>query len=163
MWPEVKSLVIGTLLAHLSTTCLCTRLESLAWSHQGFWLPSFCRKLYLWSLCCDAGTSVELFCITGLEEGESVDNLGSMDLSTLCFSSRQLRHISPTPLHWFLHHNKGFINLQFMQNMSCQTPCWDQARLSSLVNKQVKLLLTSSVATLNTAAPPQFDHRHNRL
>ena len=31
-------------------TCLFTRLESLAWSHQGFWYPSFCRKPNLWSL-----------------------------------------------------------------------------------------------------------------
>ena len=125
---------------------------------------------------------MEHFCITGLEEGESLENHGSMDLSTLCFSSRQLRHTSPTPLHWFLHHNNCSINPQFLQNVGCQTPCWDQARLSSLVNKQVvcntiftfhpllgpyfffkvKLLLTSSVATLNTAAPPQFDHHHNR-
>ena len=26
---------------------------------------------------------------------------------------------------------------QFLHKMSCQKPCWDQARLSSLVNKQV--------------------------
>ena len=27
--------------------------------------------------------------------------------------------------------------LQFLQELGCQKPCWDQARLSSLVNKQV--------------------------
>ena len=32
------------------TTCLFTRLESLAWSQQGFWQPSFCRKRNLWNL-----------------------------------------------------------------------------------------------------------------
>ena len=26
---------------------------------------------------------------------------------------------------------------QFLQKLSCQKPCWDQARLSGLVNKQV--------------------------
>ena len=33
-----------------------------------------------------------------------------------------------------------FHKLQFLQNLSCQKFCWDQARLSSLVNKQVVLL-----------------------
>ena len=28
--------------------------------------------------------------------------------------------------------------LCFLQKMGCQKPCWDQARLSSLVNKQVE-------------------------
>ena len=27
--------------------------------------------------------------------------------------------------------------LHFLQKLGCQKPCWDQARLSSLVNKQV--------------------------
>ena len=26
--------------------------------------------------------------------------------------------------------------LRFLQKLACQKPCWDQARLSSLVNKQ---------------------------
>ena len=31
---------------------------------------------------------------------------------------------------------KGFLNPWFLQNMGCQKPCWDQATVSSLVNKQ---------------------------
>ena len=53
-----------------------------------------------------------------------------MDLSKLSLSSRQAQS-------WFPFHSKGFINLQFLQKVGCQKPCWDQARLSSLVNKQV--------------------------
>ena len=34
-----------------TSTCLCTRLESLAGVWQGFWEPSFCRNCYLWRLC----------------------------------------------------------------------------------------------------------------
>ena len=30
-----------------------------------------------------------------------------------------------------------FHKVQFLQKLSCQKPCWDRARLSSLVNKQV--------------------------
>ena len=37
----------------------------------------------------------------------------------------------------FRDNNKGFINLQFLQELSSQKLCWDQARLYSLVNKQV--------------------------
>ena len=29
--------------------------------------------------------------------------------------------------------------LRFLQKLGCQKPCWDQARLSSLVNKQVAI------------------------
>ena len=32
---------------------------------------------------------------------------------------------------------KGFINLQFLQKLSSQKPFWDEARLSSLVNKRL--------------------------
>ena len=40
---------------HWKSTCLFTRLESLAWSQQGFWQLSFYRKCDLWSLCFDGG------------------------------------------------------------------------------------------------------------
>ena len=32
-------------------------------------------------------------------------------------------------VHWVLHHHEGFINLQLLQKLDCQKPCWDQARL----------------------------------
>ena len=47
--PEEKETMV---LPPSHPTCLCTRLESLAWSQQGFWQLSFCRKPNLWSLCC---------------------------------------------------------------------------------------------------------------
>ena len=37
----------------------------------------------------------------------------------------------------FTHHNKGFRNQSLCAEPSRQKPCWDQDRLSSLVNKQV--------------------------
>ena len=48
----------------------------LAWCQQGFWHPSFCRKGYLWSLCCDGGNSAVLFLIVFLEERECVEKIG---------------------------------------------------------------------------------------
>ena len=60
-----------------------------------------------------------------------------MDFSTkLSFSSRHSVQISSILL-WVLHHKKGFINLQLLQKLDCQKPCWDQARLSSPLNKHV--------------------------
>ena len=37
----------------------------------------------------------------------------------------------------------GFIIIQFLQNVSCQKPFWDKARLSSLVNKRFGTLSAS--------------------
>ena len=42
------------------STGLFTRLESLAWSQQGFWQPSFYRKRNLLSLHCDGRTKVPM-------------------------------------------------------------------------------------------------------
>ena len=36
-------------------------------------------------------------------------------------------------------HKKRLHKLRFLQKLGCQKPCWDQVRLSSLVNKQVVL------------------------
>ena len=76
---------------------------------------------------------------SGLLE-ESIEKLEMMAFYKLSLSSRQARQHSPTLVP---HHNKGFINLQFLQELSCQKPCWDQARLSSLVNKQGGCSLSS--------------------
>ena len=54
-------------------TCLYTRLESLAWSQQGFWQPSFCRKCNYWSLCYDGRSKVGFLCIAFIEKGKSGD------------------------------------------------------------------------------------------
>ena len=74
-------------------TCSFTRLESLAWSQEGFWQHSPCRNC--------------------------------------CIFMKPLLTISLPP--------KGFINRKFLQELRCQKSCWDKARLSSLVKKQVGL------------------------
>ena len=43
--------------------------------------------------------------------------------------------------------NTGLIHLQFLQKLRCQKTCWDQTRLSSLVNKQVAFVVKCSLAT----------------
>ena len=40
-------------------------------------------------------------------------------------------------LSLFPNQNKGCINSQFLQKLGCLKPYWNQARLSSLVSKQV--------------------------
>ena len=40
--------------------------------------------------------------------------------------------------------------LPFLKKLGCQTPCWDQARLSSLVNKQADCTLHTLHCTLHT-------------
>ena len=65
-----------------------------------------------------------------------------MALFKLSISSIQARQNNPTKLP---HHNKHFVNLQFLQELSCQKPCWDQAKLSNLVNIQVETYLASLV------------------
>ena len=52
---------------------------------------------------------------------------------TYPFLQESTRKRSPTLVP---HHNKGFIN-QFLKGLGCHKLCWDQARLSSLVSKQV--------------------------
>ena len=54
-------------------TCLFTRLEGLAWSHQDFWQPSFCRNCYLGSLFF-IGEKEFFYCF--LDEREFVKRLG---------------------------------------------------------------------------------------
>ena len=49
--------------------------QSLAWSQQGFWQPSFCRKRNLWRLCFDVRTKVKFLCIATMEKKESGDEL----------------------------------------------------------------------------------------
>ena len=53
-----------------SATCLFTRLESLAWSQQGFWQLILCRNCDLWSLCW-----VGILGIAFMKEMESVEEL----------------------------------------------------------------------------------------
>ena len=67
-----------------------------------------------------------------LDEWESAEKLGRMDVSSL-FSRKAMKRTTTlfSPSKQRLHKS------QFLQELSCQTPYWDQVRLSSLVNKQV--------------------------
>ena len=80
------------------TTCLFTRLESQAWSQQGFWQPSFCRKcnllgLFYW------GTSVVLLFIAFLEERECVE-ISFMMQNGLVFTFTFLHGINADKHHF---------------------------------------------------------------
>ena len=81
---------------------------------------------------------VGLTFIAFLEERECVEKLGRIrdDLSPLFFLSLQAIQGMPTLV---LQSQQRLHKLQFLQKLGCQKPCWVQARLSSLVNKQVAL------------------------
>ena len=49
-----------------------------------------------------------------------------------------LHAINSNKPHLLLPSQQRLHELHFMQKLGCQKPCWDQARLSSLVNKQVE-------------------------
>ena len=78
-----------------------------------------------------------------MNEWESVEKLGRMDLSTLFSRQAMQRSISLVPPSQQRLHK-----LQFLQELSCQKLCWDQARLCSLVNEQVVLQPGSSSTCL---------------
>ena len=108
-------------------SCLFTRLESLGWSQQGFWQPSFWRKRNLWSLCYDGGSLVLLLFTAYLEERWSIKKLEGwiMDMSLLFFSyveAMKINSILVFPSKQRLH------KLRFLQKLGCQKPRWDQAR-----------------------------------
>ena len=50
-----------------------------------------------------------------------------------------------------------------LQKLGCQTPCWDQARLSSLVNKQVRTCTCSPAFLLYLVVKHLVDLHHFRL
>ena len=70
-----------------------------------------------------------LHCIAYLQERESVEKLRRMDNAMQRI--RNLVCITQQRLY----------ELCFLQKLSCQKPCWDQAKLSSLVNKQFGVYL----------------------
>ena len=103
--------------------------QSLAWSQQGFWQPSVCRKRNLWSLCFYWGNWVVLLFTAFLEERESIKKLKGWkkDLSPLflfAIEAMQRNFILVLPSKQRLH------KLRFLRKTGCQKPCWDQARLS---------------------------------
>ena len=102
--------------------------QSLAWSQQGFWCPSFCRKRTLGSLCFDWGNWAVILFNASLKERGSIMKLKGwkVDLFPLLFVSiaaMQRNFTLGLPSKQSLH------KLCFLQKLGCLKPCWDQARL----------------------------------
>ena len=57
-----------------------TRLESLSWSQQCFWQPSFCRNCNLWSFCCGRRTKVGFLCIACIQKRKKVETIPFFNL-----------------------------------------------------------------------------------
>ena len=77
------------------------------------------------------------FCfIAFLKERICVEKLGRMKngLVSSCSSLHTNNAENPT---FVLPSKQRLHKLCFLRKLGCQKPCWDQARLSSLVNKQV--------------------------
>ena len=66
-------------------------------------------------------------CIASMEK--------SFSTHSLSFRKAMRRSTTLFPLS-----KQGLYESQFLQKLSCQKPYWDQARLSSLVNKQVAVI-----------------------
>ena len=92
------------------------------------------KESSLWSLCCGGRNRLMLLYIDCLEK--SVDQSIFQSFLVLSHSSRHASKEAPTLVpqsQQRLHNYK----LQFLQELGFQKPCWDQARLSSLVNQQL--------------------------
>ena len=102
--------------------------QSLARSQQGFWQPSFCRKLNLGSLCFDWGNRVLLLINASLKERASTMKLKGwkMDSFLVFFFSILAMKIK---FSLVLLLKQSLHKLSFLQKLGCQKPCWDQARL----------------------------------
>ena len=83
---------------------------------------------------CDGEVGWHCSALLALKKRESLDKSITQSFLTLSLSTRQAGQISP---YLVPHNNKGFISLQFIQELSYQNPCWDQARISSLITKQL--------------------------
>ena len=72
-----------------------------------------------------------------LEEKGSIGILEGllMDISSIFFFSIVEAKKRKSTL--VLPSKQRFHKLRFLPKLGCQKPCWDQARLSSLVNKEV--------------------------
>ena len=109
--------------APATSTSLFTRLESLAWSPQGFWQPRFCRncgfmKPLLWL--------VNLHYLNGyIKKSKCVHPSSLQAFLHIPFSSRKRIQRIPTIV---LHHNKGFINHSFFWKWVVRNPAgnWSQ-------------------------------------
>ena len=75
-------------------------------------------------------------CFPGLEERDYVGKPGRM-MDGLVYTFPFLHTNNAEKFHLTPYYNKSLINYSFCKKLGFQKSCWDQARLSSLVNKQV--------------------------
>ena len=86
------------------------------------------------------GNKVVLLFAAFLQERECVEKLRRMKngiVSTFSFSPCKQCRAMQRNSTLVLQSYKRLHKLCFLQKQGCQKPCWDQARLSSLVNNQV--------------------------
>ena len=109
-------------------------LLSTTWSQQGFWQPIFCRKLSLRSLWCDRRTDVFFSALIACRIGK-VDTSPFNIIWSISTHSRFSKKAMKRRTTLLPQSKERLHKLRFLQKLGCQKPCWDQARLSSLVNK----------------------------
>ena len=119
-------------------SCLFTRLDNLAWSQQGFWQPSFCRKQNLWSLCCYGRTEGVFLCIDCMASRKSEEKFLLPNFKPLYTFSLLQEINKEKSLPYFPDQSKGFINHNFCRNWAVRDPTGTRLD-SSLVYKQVGL------------------------
>ena len=102
--------------------------QSLPWSHQIFWQPSFCSKRNLWRLCFDGKIEVKFRCIAAMEKKKSGPDsiFHPFSFMILPLSFREALNRSTIQ---FPQSKQRLHKLRFLQKLDCQKPCWDQARL----------------------------------
>ena len=92
--------------------------QSLAWSQQGFWQHSFCRKCDLWRLCFDGRTKVKFSELPQWRK-RKVELSSFFIISALWYIPFR---------HWIKalpnssNQNKGFLNYVFCINWAVRNP-----------------------------------------
>ena len=99
------------------------------------------RRPKRFCLCCDKGNNVRLLCLACLEERNSVPSFSALSLS--CRQAMQRSSNLLTPSKQNLHYSTVSAGTELSETLLGQ---WDQARLSSLVNKQVAQTLPDAAA-----------------
>ena len=124
-------------------TCV-TRLESLAsLVPAGFLTAWFLQKQYIYKafvMMGDLGWSVYAFLREGKRKCSQV-NPSDRLLYPFHFLQAAMQR-SPTLVS---PSQQRLLKSQFLRKRRCQKPCWDQPRLSSLVNKQVVMRLSEGL------------------
>ena len=96
--------------------------QSLGWSQQGFWQPSFCRKRNLWRLYFDLRTKVKFLCIATINKKRREETSPFFILSASWYFP------FPSWKHWTEalpnspNQNKDFLNYVFCRNWAVRNP-----------------------------------------